>query len=350
MDAFDYVIVGAGAAGCVLANRLSNDSANTVLLLEAGGRDLHPYIHMPKGLAKIMADPRYTWPYSTSPSPCTGGAAEPWIRGRTLGGSSSINGMMYVRGQAADYDRLAELTSEDWSWRRIGAAYKALENHQLGAAETRGDGGPLRISMPTARDPITDAAIEAGVALGLQRKADVNDPADVERIGYAPRTIYRGRRQSAAVAFLNPIRGRANLKVVTGFAADKLLLAGARAVGISGSRAGSPVTYRAKREVLLCAGSMGSPAILQRSGIGPAGHLRQLGIAVVHDSPGVGANLREHRALILQWRTADRLSQNRQYRGGRTTCRAAGRWRPGPTRPAPGSRPETTPTGPTPSS
>jgi choline dehydrogenase-like flavoprotein len=316
-ESFDYVIVGAGAAGCVLANRLSADPGSTVLLLEAGGPDRHPFIHMPKAIGKIMAVPGYTWPYMVTAGRSTNGIAEPWLRGRTLGGSSSINGMMYVRGQAADYEALAAVTNEDWSWNRIGAAYKALENHELGADETRGDSGALHISMPTLRDPLTNAAIDAGVAMGMARKEDVNEPADVERIGYAPRTIYRGKRQSAAVAFLNPVHTRHNLTIVTGATVDKLSFEGKRAIAISGSRDGSVVTYRAKREILLCAGSMGSPAVLQRSGVGPAAHLRGLGIPVVQDSPYLGYNLREHRSLVMQWRAVDIVSQNREYRSPR---------------------------------
>jgi choline dehydrogenase-like flavoprotein len=317
MENYDYVIVGAGTCGCVLAHRLSADPRVRVLLIEAGGPDSNPYIHMPKGIAKIMANPQYTWPYTVTPAACTNQQAEPWVRGKTLGGSSSINGMMYVRGQAADYDALARVTSEDWGWTRIGAAYKALENHELGAGETRGDGGPLRISMPTLHDPLTDAAIGAGVALGMERQEDVNDPANVERIGYAPRTIYQGRRQSAAVAFLNPVRSRTNLTVVTGVTVDKLQFEGKRAIGVDASHGGSPVSYGAAREVLLCAGSMASPAILQRSGVGPGAHLRSLGISVRHESPNLGYNLREHRAILLQWSTPDAISQNREYRGPR---------------------------------
>jgi choline dehydrogenase-like flavoprotein len=222
--------------------------------------------------------------------------------------------MMYVRGQAADYDALAARASEDWSWKRIGAAYKALENHELGAGETRGDQGLLRISMPTLRDPLTSAAIDAGVAMGMTRKEDVNDPADDERIGYAPRTIYHGKRQSGAVAFLRAIRGRRNLTVIVGVTVDKLSFDGKRATAVNGARASSPVSFHAKREILLCAGSMGSPAVLQRSGVGPAEHLRKLGVALVHDSPNLGYNLREHRALVMQWRTPDEVSQNREYR------------------------------------
>lgn len=314
---FDYVIVGAGAAGCVLANRLSADPANRVLLLEAGGEHRHPLISMPKGIARVMVNPAYIWPYLTEPEPQTGHASESWARGRVLGGSSSINGMVYVRGQDADFDALARVSSEDWSWKRIGVAYRELERHELGAAPTRGDSGPLRISMPARRMPLIEAAIEAGVRMGLVRKDDVNEPGDVERIGYAPRTIYRGRRQSAAVAFLDPIRQRKNLTVLTGVLVDAVVFDGRRASAVRAFRNGEPLILSARREILLCGGTLSSPAVLQRSGIGPAEHLHRLGIPVVQDNPNVGRNVREHRGIVMQWRVRDDLSDNRALRGWR---------------------------------
>ena len=316
MTEFDYVIVGAGAAGCVLAHRLSADSATRVLLIEAGPPDRHPFIHMPKGIARLKTRLEYFWLYLTAPTPARNGAPEVWGRGRTLGGSSSVNGMMYVRGQDADYAELARHAGEDWNWAHIGQAYKELESHELGPTQTRGNSGPLRITMPTQRDPLTDAAITAAQGLGMVRKQDVNEPEDVERVGYAPRTVFKGRRQSASVAFLRPIQGsRPNLTIVTEVTVDKLLIEGKRVGGVTGLRGGAPVTYRAAREVLLCAGSMGSPAILQRSGIGPAEHLRSLGIAEVHDSPQLGQGLREHHALVMQWKAKDVASANRQFFG-----------------------------------
>ena len=317
MKIYDYIIVGAGASGSVLAYRLSENAKNSVLLIEGGGPDRHPFIHMPKGIGKLMTNPAFLWSYATEPASCTNDKQEFWVRGKTLGGSSAINGMMYVRGQAADYDALAAVTSDDWDWKHIGAAYQALESHELGAAETRGASGPLHISMPTLHDALTDAAIQAGVGLGMKRKEDVNDPADDERIGYAPRTIYRGKRESAAVAFLKPIRQRSNLTIVTGVVIDKLRLEAKRCVGVQAIKNGTVVSFNARREVLLCAGSMGSPAILQRSGIGPAAHLHSLGIPLLQHSPQLGYNLREHRALVMQWRTPDDVSQNRQYLGTR---------------------------------
>ncbi|MBA2933739.1 GMC family oxidoreductase N-terminal domain-containing protein [Sphingomonas sp. CGMCC 1.13654] len=317
MSDYDYVIVGAGAAGCVLAYRLSADPATRVLLVEAGGSDAHPFITMPKGLGKILFNPRYLWPFMTEPEAVSNHVGESWARGRVLGGSTAVNGMVWVHGEAANYEKLAGLAGEDWRWEHIAKAYRELEGHQLGAGPVRGGKGPLRISLSDYRTKLTEAMIAAGEALGLKREADVNDPQDGERIGYAPRTIWRGRRVTAATAFLRPARRRRNLTVVTGVVVDRIAVENGRAVAVLGTKDGETVRYVAKREVLLCGGTIASPAILQRSGIGPAEHLRSLGITVVHDAPGIGANLSEHRGIVMQWKVADALSQNASYRGAR---------------------------------
>ena len=317
MDSFDYVIVGAGAAGCVLAYRLSADPANKVCLIEAGPRDSHPFIAMPKGLAKVMSDPKHLWAYASEPDECTDGKSETWVRGRVLGGSSSVNGMMYVRGQPADFDAIAEVSSDDWNWEHIGAAYAALENHELGAAETRGDSGPLRVTMPTLSDALSSAQIEAGEAMGWPRKKDVNSPDNGDGIGYAPRTIARGKRQSAAVAFLRPAEQRSNLTVLTDCTVDRVSFVDKRATGVEVIRNGSHERVAVKREVIICGGAMASPGVLERSGIGDATRLKALGIHVVHNSPEVGEGLIEHRGLIMQWKLTSDISQNKQFRGWR---------------------------------
>lgn len=316
--AFDYVICGAGAAGCVLAYRLSEDPSISVALIEAGPRDRHPFIKMPKGLAKVMQDPKHLWVHMSEAEESTGGKQEAWVRGRVLGGSTSVNGMMYVRGQPADFEAIAERTSDDWGWDHIGRAYRELEQHELGADETRGDRGPLKVSMPTQRLPVSDAQIAAGEAMGWQRKEDVNAPDDLVSIGYAPRTIWKGKRQSAAEAFLRPAENRNNLQILTNSTVNRVLFDGDRAIGVEILRNGRPEAIHAAREVIVCGGAMASPAILERSGIGQKARLEGLGIEVVHDSPEVGEGLIEHRGLIMQWKlTDDALSQNRSFGGWR---------------------------------
>jgi choline dehydrogenase-like flavoprotein len=316
---FDYVIVGAGAAGCVLARRLSEDPAVSVALLEAGGDDHHPLIDMPKGLAKVMADPARIWAYAAEPEKGNGFQPEIWARGRVIGGSTSINGMMYVRGQPADFEEIAQQSSDDWSWPHIATAYRALESHELGADATRGDSGPLHVTLPDRRNSLTEAMIEAGVAMGLPRKLDVNTPDNSEGVGYAPRTIWRGRRQSAARAFLDPVRSRPNLHVIPNMLVDKVSFEGRRAVNVS-ALAGATrerQEYAARREIILAAGAMASPGILQRSGIGAAELLGQLNIPVVQDLPQVGRNLREHRGIIVQWALRAGRSDNAEFSGWR---------------------------------
>ena len=317
MADYDYVIMGSGPGGSVLANRLSADPSVTVAVIEAGPADQHPFIHMPKGLIKVMQDPQHLWVYPTAPEAGTANNSEVWVRGRVLGGSSSINGMMYVRGQPADFDAIAEVTSDDWSWKHIARAYEALENHELGPGDTRGGAGPLKVSMPTYRSALTEAMIEAGVKLGWPRKRDVNQPDNDQGIGYAPRTVYKGKRQSAAVAFLRPILDRRNLTVLTNTVVDKVVFEGKRAVGVSVLRDGARDTVRAKREVILCGGAMSTPGVLERSGIGDPARLQGLGVELVHANPAVGENLIEHRSLVMQWKLSKPYSLNQEYSGWR---------------------------------
>ena len=318
MTEYDYVIVGAGAAGCVLTYRLSADPSVTVALIEAGPRDTHPFISMPKGLAKVMQDPRHLWFHASQPEASTAGQSEVWVRGRVLGGSTSVNGMMYVRGQPADFDAIAAQSSADWSWEHIGQAYRALENHELGAAPTRGDMGPLKVSLPQLRDRTSDAQIAAGVAMGWTQKEDTNEPDDVERVGYSPRTIFKGKRQSAAKAFLRPAEQRANVTVLTDTTARRVLFKGQKAIGVEVETANGVEVIHAKGEVILCGGAMSTPGLLERSGIGQRQVLEPLGVDVVHELPAVGEGLIEHRGIIVQWKLKDEsLSQNREFGGWR---------------------------------
>ncbi|WP_084399746.1 GMC family oxidoreductase [Henriciella aquimarina] len=315
MAGYDYVIVGAGAAGCVMANRLSENPDVRVALLEAGPRDTHPFIRMPKGIIKVMADPDHIWGYSSVPEETNDNTPEFWVRGRVLGGSSSINGMMYVRGQPADFDAIAEVSSQDWDWNHIGAAYAALESHQLGTGETRGGSGPLKVTLPDIKDTITNAMLEAGKAMGWKEKADTNAPDDIEGIGYAPRTIHKGRRQSAATAFLDPIRSRDNLDIMTGCTVDRVIFDGKRAVAVDVVRDGQKSRIETRGEIILCGGALASPNILERSGIGDPERLEALGLDVLHANPNVGENLIEHRAILIQWKLNKDISHNRKYHG-----------------------------------
>lgn len=317
MADYDYIIAGSGAAGCVLAYRLSENPANRVLVLEAGPRDSHPLIHMPKGIAKVMADPRHIWAHESRPEPSTANKPEYWARGKVLGGSTSINGMMYVRGMPADFDGIAELASDDWGWEHIGKAYAALENHELGAAETRGGSGPIHITLPTHRDALSEAQIAAGHALGWGSKRDMNEPDDAVAIGYAPRTVYKGKRESAAKAFLKPVMARPNLTIMTDAVVDKVLFENKRAVGVRVIVNGSARDIMTAGEVILCGGALASPAILERSGIGDPARLERLGVPLVHANSEVGENLIEHRAILVQSRLKQDISHNKQYGGWR---------------------------------
>ena len=315
MDKFDYVIVGAGSSGCVLASELSKDANCRVLLLEAGPPDTSPLIHMPRGIGKLLTPPNPNiWHYSASQG--AGRPNEDWVKGHTLGGSSSVNGMVYMRGLPSEYDDWAAAGCDGWGWQDIGRCYKAMEDHELGEAEWRGAGGPLRISMQPKDHPMYLAILAAAEQAGLPNVPDVN-AALHGGIGYQPRTIYKGRRWSAAKAFLEPAAKRPNLTVRTGVEVQRVVFEGTRAVGVElRDSTGTLSVVRAQREVILSAGAIHSPKLLQLSGIGPAALLQGLGLPVLVDAPDVGQHLLEHRCLLMQVRIHEG-SLNQEFGGWR---------------------------------
>jgi choline dehydrogenase len=293
-EVFDYVIVGAGSAGCVLANRLSEDPSVKVALVEAGGRDLNPWIHIPAGYYRNFSNPAVTWQFGSGPEPHLDGRIIPWPRGRVLGGSSAINGLLYVRGQAQDFDVWRQLGNVGWSYQDVLPYFKRSEDQERGADEYHGAGGPLGVADVRLRqNQMCEAFIAACADAGIPRNADFNG-ARQEGTGYFQLTNRNGRRCSAAVAYLRPARSRPNLKILTGALVHGIELEGSRATGVRCERAGQVETIAATGEVILAAGAVGSPHILQLSGIGPDAVLRAAGVAVRHDMAGVGENLQDH--------------------------------------------------------
>jgi len=299
----DFVIVGAGSAGCVLANRLSADGRSRVVLLEAGGRDLNPWIHIPVGYFKTLHNPATDWCYKAEPDPGLNGRAIDWPRGKTLGGSSSINGLLYVRGQQQDYDHWAQLGNRGWGWDDVLPLFKRSERHEDGDSAFHGGGGGLSVSRMRARSRIADAFIEAAVEMGVPRTDDCNG-ADQEGAGYYHQTASNGLRCSSAKAFLKPARGRANLEVVTHAHAERLIFAEddpRQVVGLRYLHRGEPATVRLRPggEVILAAGAIGSPQLLELSGIGRGDVLRSAGVEVRHELDGVGESLQDHLQIRL---------------------------------------------------
>ncbi len=302
---FDYVIVGAGSAGCVLANRLSEDPSTQVLLLEAGGNDFNPWIHIPVGYFKTMHNPATDWCYKTEPDQGIADRQLQWPRGKVLGGSSSLNGLLYVRGQAEDYDRWQELGNQGWSYRDVLPYFKKSEDQERGASEYHGVGGPLKVSDLRLRRPIADYFIKAATQTGIPLNEDYNG-AKQEGVGYFQQTAHNGFRWSTAKGFLRPARKRANLKVITRAQTTRINLDGKRATGVEYAKGGQRYEVRAQREVILSAGAINSPQLLQLSGIGPVEVLQKAGVDVVHELPGVGRNLQDHLQIRLVFKTSQR--------------------------------------------
>ena len=311
---FDYVIVGAGSAGCVLAHRLSEDPRCRVALLEAGGRDKNMWIHIPVGFAKTLNDPTVNWLFHTEPDEKTRNRPIPIPRGKVLGGSSSINGMLYVRGHPRDYDIWAQLGNRGWSFDDVLPYFKRSENFERGADEFHGVGGPLTVSEQVETHPLCDALIKAAEACGYPHNPDING-ASQDGFGYCHITVNKGRRASTAQAFLAPVRSRPNLTVLTHALATRVLLEGKRAVGVEFSQHGERKAVRASREVILSGGSVNSPQLLELSGVGDGERLRALGIETAHHLPGVGENLQEHFAVRMSWRVSGISTFNERTRG-----------------------------------
>ncbi|MGY6270577.1 GMC family oxidoreductase [Achromobacter denitrificans] len=312
-DIFDYIIVGAGSAGCVLANRLTEDPTRTVALIEAGPWDNNRWIHIPIGISYLLKDSRHNWSYRTEPDPGLDNRRLNWPRGRVIGGSSSINGMVYIRGQREDFDRWEREGATGWGWETMLRLFKKSEDQARGADAFHGVGGPIRVEDRPDRHPIWDAFISAGQAAGFPLNPDLNG-ATQEGVGYYQTTIKRGIRSSAATGYLKNIRTRSNLHVLVETLTHRIEFDGKRASGIVCRAGGKIRRLRARKGVILAAGAINSPQLLMLSGVGPGGHLRTHGIPVVHDAPGVGKNLQDHLQLRLVYRLHQPITFNEQAR------------------------------------
>lgn len=309
-EEFDYIIVGAGSAGCVLADRLSADGRYRVLLLEAGGRDRNIWIHVPLGYGKTMFNRDVNWMFESEAVPALNGRKVKQPRGRVLGGTSSINGLLYVRGQREDYDEWRDLGCPGWGYADVLPYFRKSEDQQRGADAWHGAGGPLAVSdFPDATHPIAEAFIAAAMGMGMPRNADFNGGSQ-EGVGYYQGTVRNGLRCSTATGFLRNARGRGNFEVRTRAPARKIVFEGRRAVGVAYRGADGNAIARARREVIVSAGAIQSPQLLELSGVGSGTLLARLGVPLVHDSPGVGENLHDHLQSRLIYRTRDKITLN----------------------------------------
>jgi choline dehydrogenase len=315
MDQYDYIVVGAGSAGAVLASRLSENPKNQVLLVEAG-RAGHPYSRLPVSFGLLIDNPRANWRYESDPEPNTANRKIPVPRGKVLGGSSAINGLVWVRGQPLDYDTWAQMGARGWSWQDVAPLFTRIESYEnADGTNGRGTGGPLRVSEVPDQNPIYDALFKAAVASGFKVNPDYNSE-DQEGVVKTQASISRGRRMSVAHCYLKPAMSRPNLRVVTEAPTRRILLEGKRCVGVVYERWGREIEARAGKEVILCAGAVATPQLLELSGIGKPEVLKTHGIDVVHAMPAVGENFRDHINVRLAWRVKDKhVSYNHKARG-----------------------------------
>ncbi len=331
---FDFIIVGAGSAGAVLANRLSASGRHSVLLVEAGGPGRNPWIHIPIGYAKLFQNAHYNWMYETEPEPELNGRKVYQPRGKVLGGTSAINGLVYIRGQKEDYDLWAQMGNKGWSYDDVLPLFRRAEDQENGANEYHGVGGPLAVSNPREPHELCEAFIRAGAEVGLKRNDDFNGP-EQEGIGYFQTTSRNGIRCSTAAGYLKQARGRRNLTILTHALATRLIFEGKRAAGLSFIHEGKPKRARGAREIILSAGAIATPQLLELSGVGQPSLLKQHGIPVVHEMPEVGENLQDHFQVRMVFRSSKKVTLNDQYHslmgrialGLRYALFRKGRWR-----------------------
>ena len=306
---FDYIIVGAGSAGCVLANRLTASGRHRVLLLEAGGPDRNIWIHIPLGYGKLFSNPKVNWLYTTEPEPELNNRRVIQPRGKVMGGSSSINGLLYIRGQHEDYDHWRQLGNAGWSFNDVLPYFRRAEDQERGADDLHGVGGHLKVSDVCEPHPLCEAFIEAAQKSGFPRNDDFNG-ATQEGAGYFQLTARNGRRWSTAVGYLKEAKRRGNLTVVANALAARILFSGRRAIGVEYRQGGATHTAHANAEVIVSGGAFNSPQLLQLSGLGPAKILRELGIDVIADMPGVGADLQDHLQIRMLYRCTEPITMN----------------------------------------